>query len=413
MEKVKYSGECELKTRTAYQQGCFFPTMLRIQEVCCERNPDGHYPVRCFTHYDYFIMDDEQRLKRELEERYENLGETNIHYLCHIVQTIPIGVSSKPIRERVYNFGGSISDYSEIEDESIPEVRKQFIRGELVFVLKDDSLTVGVIRTNSVDSISYPMLVLGMDGECHEEQVPISRVLEYRDILEHIDVETVYKLKKQLYKLNDVPADTKIPIWLSWKFFETTCKAEEFGMMVYTLPIPCSHAVNILGKEVELSEDGWHYRIARDESKDERMLWGYMNVPFTFDNLPIHRVEKIIQSGFPIGFSRRLPRLKKLITMDGKDKSIEYHRKYIRRFLIGYAEGIRQMSQNNIDILAEQISWMEKLFANGEYLPEQKEEMQCTIEDGKRVLGQLKVIQSFSPYGILEMVDSPTMLSVY
>ena len=404
MEKVKYSGECELKTRTAYQQGCFFPTMLRIQEVCCERNTDGHYPVRCFTHYDYFIMDDEQRLKRELEERYENLGETNIHYLCHIVQTIPIGVSSKPIRERVYNFGGSISDYSEIEDESIPEVRKQFIRGELVFVLKDDSLTVGVIRTNSVDSISYPMLVLGMDGECHEEQVPISRVLEYRDILEHINVETVYKLKKQLYKLNDVPADTRIPIWLSWKFFETTCKAEEFGMMVYTVPIPCSHAVNILGKEVELSEDGWHYRIAGDENKDERMLWGYMNVPFTFDNLPIHRVEKIIQSGFPIGFGRRLPRLKKLITMDGKDKSIEYHRKYIRRFLIGYAEGIRQMSQNNIDILAEQISWMEKLFANGEYLPEQKEEMQCTIEDGKRVLGQLKVIQSFSPYGILEMV---------
>lgn len=404
MEKVKYSGECELKTRTAYQQGCFFPTMLRIQEVCCECNTDGHYPVRCFTHYDYFIMDDEQRLKRELEERYENLGETNIHYLCHIVQTIPIGVSSKPIRERVYNFGRSISDYSEIEDESIPEVRKQFIQGELVFVLKDDSLTVGIIRTNSVDSISYPMLVLGMDGECHEEQVPISRVLEYRDILEHIDIETVYKLKKQLYKLNDVPADTKIPIWLSWKFFETTCKAEEFGMMVHTVPIPCSHAVNILGKEVELSEDGWHYRIAGDESKDERMLWGYMNVPITFDNLPIHRIEKIIQSGFPIGFSRRLPRLKKLITMDGKDKSIEYHRKYIRRFLIGYAEGIRQMSQNNIDILAEQISWMEKLFANGEYLPEQKEEMQCTIEDGKRVLGQLKVIQSFSPYGILEMV---------
>lgn len=56
---------------------------------------------------------------------------------------------------------------------------------------------------------------------------------------------------------------------------------------------------------------------------------------------------------------------------------------------------------------------MEKLFANGEYLPEQKKEMQCTIEDGKRVLGQLKVIQSFSPYGILEMVDPPTMLSVY
>ena len=400
MEKIKYSGECELKTRTAYQQGCFFPTMLRIQEVCCERNTDGHYPVRCFTHYDYFIMDDEQRLKWELEERYENLGETNIHCLCHIVQTIPIGVSSKPIRERVYNFCKFISDYSEIEDESISIIQKQFIPSELVFVLKDDSLTIGVIITNSVDSMSYPMLMLDVDGECHEEQVPISRVLKYSDILEYIDVEAAYKLKKQLYNLNDAPADTKIPMWLDWWFFETTCKAEEFGMMVYTVPIPCSHAANILGKEVELSEDGWHYRIAGDECKEERMLWGYKNM-LTFDNLPIHRVEKIIQSGFPIGFSWRLPRLKKLITMDGKDKSIEYHRKYIRRFLIGYADGIRQMSQNNIDILAEQISWMEKLFANGEYLPEQKKEMQCTIEDGKRVLGQLKVIHSFSPYGIL------------
>ena len=357
MEKIKYSGECELKTRTAYQQGCFFPTMLRIQEVCCERNTDGHYPVRCFTHYDYFIMDDEQRLKWELEERYENLGETNIHCLCHIVQTIPIGVSSKPIRERVYNFCKFISDYSEIEDESISKIQKQFIPGELGFVLKDDSLTIGVVITNSVDSMSYPMLVLDVDGKCHEEQVPISRVLKYRDILEHIDVEDAYKQKKQLYNLNDAPADSKIPIWLDWRFFETTCKAEEFGMMVYTVPIPCSHAANILGKEVELSEDGWYYRIAGDESKEERMLWGYKNI-LTFDNLPIHRVEKIIQSGFPIGFSWRLPRLKKLITMDGKDKSIEYHRKYIRRFLIGYADGIRQMSQNNIDILAEQISWM-------------------------------------------------------
>ena len=38
-------------------------------------------------------------------------------------------------------------------------------------------------------------------------------------------------------------------------------------------------------------------------------------------------------------------------------------------------------------------------------LPEQKAEMQCTIEDGKRVLGQLKVIESFSPYGILEIEE--------
>lgn len=401
MRKTIYSGECELKTRTAYQQGCFFPTMLRIQEVCYERNTDGHYPVRCFTHYDYFIMDDEQRLKWELEERCENLGETNIHCLCHIVQTIPIGVRSKPIRERVYNISRFISDYSEIEDESISEIKKQFIPGELVFVLKDDSLTVGVIKTNSVDSMSYPMLVLGVDGECHEEQVPISRVLEYRDILEHIDVEAAYKLKKQLYKLCEAPADTNLPIWLGWKFFETTCKAEEFAMMVYTMPIPCSHVNNILGKDVEHSEDGWHYRIVGDNSKEDRMLWGYMNMPITNDNMPIYRVEEVIQGGFPIGFSWRLPILKKLFSADGKDMSIEYHRKYIRRFLIGYNEGVRQMCQNNIAVLAEQISCMEGLFANGEYMPEQKELMQFTIEKGKMVLRELKVIEPILPYGII------------
>lgn len=105
MEKVIYSGTCKLKTRKAYQQGCFFPTMLRIQEVCYERNTDNHYPIKCFTHYDYFIMDDEQRLERELNERYECLEEVDLHGLCHIVQTIPLYVSSKPIRERVYKFG--------------------------------------------------------------------------------------------------------------------------------------------------------------------------------------------------------------------------------------------------------------------------------------------------------------------
>ena len=79
--------------------------MRRIQEVCYERNTDNHYPIKYFTHYDYFIMDDEQRLERELNERYECLEEVDLHSLCHIVQTIPLYISSKPIRERVYKFG--------------------------------------------------------------------------------------------------------------------------------------------------------------------------------------------------------------------------------------------------------------------------------------------------------------------
>ena len=167
--------------------------------------------------------------------------------------------------------------------------------------------------------------------------MPISRVLKYHDIFEHIDVDTAYKLKKQLYKLSNTPAN--VPIWLPWRFFETSCKAEEFGMMVYTVPIPCSHASNILGKDVEHSKDGWHYSIVGDESKEKWMLWGYMNMPITFDNLPIHQVERIIQYNFPIGFNKRLLRLKRIISADDKkDMSIEYHRKYIKKFIIGYDE---------------------------------------------------------------------------
>ena len=81
MEKVKYSGECELKTRTAYQQGCFFPTMLRIQEVCCERNTDGHYPVRCFTHYDYFIMDESTSLVSTLNVN----NQSGVRYYSNVI----------------------------------------------------------------------------------------------------------------------------------------------------------------------------------------------------------------------------------------------------------------------------------------------------------------------------------------
>ena len=62
-------------------------------------------------------------------------------------------------------------------------------------------------------------------------------------------------------------------------------------------------------------------------------------MPITFDNLPIHQVERIIQYNFPIGFNKRLLRLKRIISADDKkDMSIEYHRKYIKKFIIGYDE---------------------------------------------------------------------------
>ena len=59
--------------------------------------------------------------------------------------------------------------------------------------------------------MSYQILVLGMDDECHEEQVSISRVLKYRDILEYIDIETACKLKNK-YNYMTYPKTVKLPI---------------------------------------------------------------------------------------------------------------------------------------------------------------------------------------------------------
>ena len=297
MEKAKYTKECELKTRTVYQQGCYFPTMLHIREICCESKPNGLYPVKCYTNYDFYIMDNEQRLEQELEERFDCLGEIDTHYLCHIVQTIPLSlyIDSQPLRERVYNFRKKvIGEYSEIDGESIYDNRDRFVQGELVFVLKEDSLTVGVVITNTIEDQTCKLWVIGNNGECYIEQVLVSRILKYRDILERIEVETAYKLKKQLYNLDVPSVHTDQPIWFFWRFFETSSRVEEFGMQVYTVPIPNNQANKILCKDVLLSDDGWHYSIVEDVNNTERMLWGYIDLPITFDK-PINSIEKIVQ----------------------------------------------------------------------------------------------------------------------
>lgn len=308
MKKAKYSGECELKTRAAYLQGCNFPTMLRIQEICCKSKPNGEYPIKCFVNCDYYIMDDEQCLERELDERYDCLGEVNVHFLCHIVQTIPLYVSSRPLRERVYKFGEVVSEISEIEGEYTIDNNNRFIQGELAFVLKEDCLTVGVVVACSDDCNMCQLWVIGPEGKCVKDQVSVSRVLKYRDMLEHINVNIAYKLKKQLFNLAGDIDDTDYPIWLGWRFIETNSQTEEFGMQVYTLPIPNNHASKILCREVELSEDGWHYRIAGDDGGAERMLWGYMDKSIVFGKT-IHPIERIIHEGFPIGFDWRIRRL--------------------------------------------------------------------------------------------------------
>jgi hypothetical protein len=240
-------------------------------------------------------MDNEQRLEQELEERFDCLGEIDTHYLCHIVQTIPLYIDSQPLRERVYNFIKKVvGEYSEIDGESIYDNRDRFVQGELVFVLKEDSLTVGVVITKTIEDQTCKLWVIGNNGECYIEQVLVSRILKYRDILEHIEVETAYKLKKKLYNLDVPSVHTDQPIWFFWRFFETSSRVEEFGMQVYTVPIPNNQANKILCKDVLLSDDGWHYSIVEDVNNTQRMLWGYIDLPITFDK-PINSIERIVQ----------------------------------------------------------------------------------------------------------------------
>lgn len=405
MEKAKYTKECELKTRTVYQQGCYFPTMLHIQEICFESRPIGQYPVKCYTNDDFYIMDDDQRLEQELEERFDCLGEIDTHYLCHIVQTIPLYIDSQPLRERVYNFRKKvIGEYSEIDGESIYDNRDRFVQGELVFVLKEDSLTVGVVITNTIEDQTCKLWVIGDNRECYIEQVVVSRILKYRDILGHIKVETAYMLKKHLYNLGNSSVGTDEPIWLYWRFFETSSHMEEFGMQVYTVPIPNNHAGKILCKDLVLSDDGWHYRIVEDDNNAERMLWGYIDLPITFDK-PINRIERIVQEDFPIGFNWKIQRLVSNGPISLKTLAFQHSKIMIDWFYHEYNKGLRYMSQNHIDILARHINLIKEQLKEDEFQLEKVEAYQSIINKGKKVLGELKVIKSFRPYGMVDDID--------
>ena len=65
-------------------------------------------------------------------------------------------------------------------------------------------------------------------------------------------------------------------------------------MQVYAVPIPNNQAHKILCKDVLLSDVGWHYSIVEDVNNTERMLWGYIDLPITFDK-PINSIERIVQ----------------------------------------------------------------------------------------------------------------------
>ena len=175
-----------------------------------------------------FIFNDEQRLKRELNvlvyDRYELTLEKP---LCYIVQEIPmyyplISVYNEYVQERLYHgsrlVGGQYYDKwadddgeektcewfaCEGEDESIAnEFSELHIckKGEIVQIVKDDSLTIGIVIEYCNDGC-YDVWLWNENQECSRDRIPVSRVLYdiyFADETEVPDKEIKEELKKKL-----------------------------------------------------------------------------------------------------------------------------------------------------------------------------------------------------------------------
>lgn len=201
MGKIKYIIK-EGEQRRRYIPGLYFPSILKIIEPELQKNNENAYPIPLKCKTVQFIFNDEKRLKLELEEladfRYElNMGNS----LCYIVQEIPMYCPLNPkeyIQERLYRgiylMGGQYYDkwanddseektcewYAcEGEDESIANEFAELHRctkGEIVQIVKDDCLTLGIVIDYSNDG-SYDMWVWNDMQECVRERIPVSRVL--------------------------------------------------------------------------------------------------------------------------------------------------------------------------------------------------------------------------------------------
>lgn len=225
--KIKYiikDGE----QRSRYIIGLYFPSILKIIEPELQQENKGVYPIPLKCRTVQFVFNDEKRLKRVFEELiYDRYELTLQEPLCYIVQEIPMYCSLNPneyVQERVYRgvhlVGGQYYDkwvndegeektcewfVCEGEDESIA---KEFAglhrctKGEIVQVVKDDHLTVGIVIDYCNDG-SYDMWIWNGNQECIIERVPSSRVLYagFKNIsfkTESISNEIVEALKKKL-----------------------------------------------------------------------------------------------------------------------------------------------------------------------------------------------------------------------
>lgn len=200
MNTIKYvTGQ---NKRVRYVPGQYFSSLFRIREMeFCSENE--RYPIPIRIKDEILIPNDEQRLVEYIEllddYRYD-CGMDDA--LCYIVQEIPMYWPIRNgdyIQERIYCYGRLVGgQYSkkwvnrgeyddgthkwfacEGEDEDVAEKFAKLhscIRGEVVYVVKDDSLTLGIVIDDSGNG-NYDMWLWNENQECSREQVSTSRVL--------------------------------------------------------------------------------------------------------------------------------------------------------------------------------------------------------------------------------------------
>ena len=227
MRRIIYTNDkYENGHRKRYLQGCTFPSMFKIMEM--ELRPDSpkRYPMPIKCNLEEFMYNDEKRLQWRLEEFSEwRYDEDRDWILCYIVQEIPMYYLTRPgkyIQERIYRhsilLGGVYCDMwadedntngiyewsaCEGEDEVIANNFAELhicTEGEIVQVVKDDSLTLGIV-VDYCHSGFYDMWVWDENQGCSRERIPVSRVLYglyFADETEIPDEEIRKELKKKL-----------------------------------------------------------------------------------------------------------------------------------------------------------------------------------------------------------------------
>ena len=227
MRRIIYiNDKYENGYRNRYLQGCTFPSMFKIMEMELCSNTPKRYPMHIKCNLEEFIFNDEQRLQWRLEEfcdwRYDTDGDWA---LCYIVQELPMYCQIRPgkyIQERIYRHsilvGGiycdmladeentnGIYEWSACEGED-EVIAKKFAelhkctKGEIVEIVKDDSLTIGIVVDYCHDGF-YDMWVWNENQECRRERIPVSRVLYGLNLARETEIsdeEIRKELKKKL-----------------------------------------------------------------------------------------------------------------------------------------------------------------------------------------------------------------------